>query len=359
MYKEKHILNKHYGSHKLARYLDVYETTLQTNGYGTISANSLTSYNNDIVSLSATPNADYSLSGYSITGATLTSNQYKITNSDVTAKAWFIRNAFNLTLQNDGHGTIHASTLTGRAGDTSTLSNTPNTEYALDHYAVTGATLNNNVLTFGDSDATAKGYFKINGITIADVPTGGWSGSLGGTSISDANYFVYQFDQLGMTQPHSADLVMYSDMHMPVEGFWLGAGPTGQGDLSNKHIYLWGYYTNGMFQALDNTCRVVSYNTSQTMAIDYDDADANWHTFKYIIQPRANGPDFSHFYTYFTAYKDNVPKVSGMLIEPHGFVSLYESFNFNKHSNYPGEITALKNLKVRYFNNLSNAQAFR
>ena len=89
MYKEKHILNHHTAGHKLSRYLDVYETTLQTDGNGTISASKLTGYAGDNVVLSATPNQYYAFDNYTLTGANITGDTYKFVNSDVTAQANF------------------------------------------------------------------------------------------------------------------------------------------------------------------------------------------------------------------------------------------------------------------------------
>ena len=66
----------------------------------------------------------------------------------------------NLTLETDGHGTISATKTTGCSGDTAILTNTPATNYIFSGYSVTGATLNDNILTFANQDARAKAWFN-------------------------------------------------------------------------------------------------------------------------------------------------------------------------------------------------------
>ena len=120
MIKEKHLINHYYGNHQLARYIDVYEVTTTTDGHGSITASPISGYSGTIVTLSNTPNTNYGFSGYSITGATLTGNQFTL-NNDVTAKAWFsgytainFGNSplvFQATNTNSGKGNIHDATI--------------------------------------------------------------------------------------------------------------------------------------------------------------------------------------------------------------------------------------------------------
>lgn len=69
---------------------DIYQVTTSTDGHGSITASPMSGYQGTTVSLSNTPNANYSFTGYSVTGATLTGNQFTL-NNDVTAHAGFIR----------------------------------------------------------------------------------------------------------------------------------------------------------------------------------------------------------------------------------------------------------------------------
>lgn len=149
----------------------VYNVTLQNDGHGTIAADKTTGNLGDTITLSNSPNDGYNFSGYSITGATLTSNQFKFNTNDVTAKAWFTAlPTYTLTLQNDGHGSINATKLTGRPGDTVTLSNNHNTYYRFSGYSQTGGSLNGSTFTFGSQNATAKAWFSANKFTVSGVP---------------------------------------------------------------------------------------------------------------------------------------------------------------------------------------------
>ena len=162
MYKEKHILNKHYGSHKLARYIDVYELNTVN-----CSADKTTGYKGDTVTITGTPAWNQRTSSYSVTGATLTGNQFNFDVSDVTAQANY-ETAKNLTLQTDGHGSIAANRMSGFIGDSVTLSNTPNAGFIFNNYNITGATLTGSNFNFVGNDVTAKANFTMTSF----VPTG-------------------------------------------------------------------------------------------------------------------------------------------------------------------------------------------
>lgn len=88
MRTEQHIINNRYSTHGIHRDIPVYDVTLQTEGSGTLVANCAEGFNNTTVTMTATPAQDYALSGYDITGATLTGDCFTL-NNDVTAKAIF------------------------------------------------------------------------------------------------------------------------------------------------------------------------------------------------------------------------------------------------------------------------------
>lgn len=67
-----------------------YTLTLQTDGHGTLTADTLTGYPGDNSILSYTANNDYAFSGYSIVGGgSIQNNTYTFGNEDGTVKAWF------------------------------------------------------------------------------------------------------------------------------------------------------------------------------------------------------------------------------------------------------------------------------
>lgn len=68
---------------------NIHNITLQTDGHGTLAANKTTGYSGDTITLTATPNTNYVFSGYTITGATMTGDSFKLNTNNVTSKAWF------------------------------------------------------------------------------------------------------------------------------------------------------------------------------------------------------------------------------------------------------------------------------
>lgn len=152
MIKEKHVLTNPYNHHALSRYIDVYEVT--TDG---CSSSPMSGYKGTEATLVDNPAWNEKFSSYSITGATLTGNNFVI-NNDVTAKANY-ETAKNLTLQTDGHGSIAANRTSGFIGDQVTLSNTANSGYTFTGYSITGAILTGNKFNFIGNDVIAKANF--------------------------------------------------------------------------------------------------------------------------------------------------------------------------------------------------------
>ena len=142
---------------------DKYNLTLQTNGYGTISASKTTGYAGDTVTLSNTPSADCTFASYAATGATINGSTLTFGSQAATAKANFNRNVHSVTVQNDGHGTVTASPSTGYSGTQVTLNTTPASNYELSGFTITGATLTGNKFNIGTANVTAKAWFKQDG----------------------------------------------------------------------------------------------------------------------------------------------------------------------------------------------------
>lgn len=155
MYKEKHILNHHTAGHKLTRYLDVYELNTVN-----CSADKTTGYKGDTITITGTPAWNQKTSSYSVTGSTLTGNQFDFTGSDVTAQANY-ETAQTITLQSTSGGSIAASRVSGFSGDSVTLSNTPDSGYEFSAYTLTGANLTGSTFNLTGSNVTAKAWFYL------------------------------------------------------------------------------------------------------------------------------------------------------------------------------------------------------
>lgn len=93
--------------------------TLETDGNGTLTADTVTGYAGDTVELTTAYNTYYRFSGYNVTGGTIDGNTFTFGDEDATVYAAFKPNAFTAT------GTFAlASTVTasgGRTGSTNTV----------------------------------------------------------------------------------------------------------------------------------------------------------------------------------------------------------------------------------------------
>ena len=143
-----------------ANYETAKELSLTTDGHGKIESTKNSGFIGDTATLSNTASAGYTFTGYTTTGAELTGSNFTFTGENITANAGFSANVYNVTLQNDGHGTIAATKTTGNIGDTITLSNTPAAHYTFSAYTITGAVLTGSQFKIDTQNTTAKGWFK-------------------------------------------------------------------------------------------------------------------------------------------------------------------------------------------------------
>ncbi len=130
--------------------------------HGTISANLSTAYEGDIITLTATPEANYHLERWNVRDAnnnpiTVTNNQFTMPDSDVTVSATF-KSGYNVTVLNLIGGTITASATTAQSGATITLSVTPNTGYEFMSWNVYQTSNPSNTVTVANNRFTMPAY---------------------------------------------------------------------------------------------------------------------------------------------------------------------------------------------------------
>lgn len=124
---------------------------------GSIGANKMSGFDNDVVTLSNTANTAYNFTRYDLTGATLTSNQFKFNGNNVTAKGVFTQKPTrSVTINQQTGGTIQATPNTGYDGTIVTLSNTANVGYTFNKYNITGSTLTGNQFTLNGNNVTIQ-----------------------------------------------------------------------------------------------------------------------------------------------------------------------------------------------------------
>ena len=90
-----------------------YTLTLQTDGNGTLTAETLTGYPGDTITLTPTYNTYYRFNNYSYTGGSIAGNVFTFGDSDATAQANFKVNAFTATGGFDKGSNITISVIGG------------------------------------------------------------------------------------------------------------------------------------------------------------------------------------------------------------------------------------------------------
>lgn len=186
----------------------IYKVTTKTNGHGQLVASPTSGINGTTVGLTATPSSHYSFNQYSITGATLTSNNFNINGSDITVSANFVEDPkYTVTLSTSGQGKVTANKTTGYVGDIITLSNTASANYAFVNYSITGATLTGNKFAMGNSNVTVRANYRLTGAEYySDTATRmclypqaqEWIAT--DVSITSTNYAVVKTDITGFKQ---------------------------------------------------------------------------------------------------------------------------------------------------------------
>ena len=134
---------------------------VQTSG-GWLSANKLSGYDGDVITLVPIPSSHFTFSSYGLTGATLTGNDFELNGNNITASAlWKQDPIYTGTLIQTEGGTISLTPLTGFSGDELTLNNTPSSHYTFGNYFVSGgeASISGNILTVGSANFTVSGRF--------------------------------------------------------------------------------------------------------------------------------------------------------------------------------------------------------
>jgi hypothetical protein len=152
--------------------------------HGIISADTSSGCEYDYVNLEATPNEGWYFSGYSISGAQLTGNQFRFNNSDVTVEGGWTDQGYPITYLSDEHVQCTGDTTIYIPGGTGiTLQTGYDTYYRISGYEVENGTVENGIL-IPTGPCTIKAVEKINYFTA----TGGWEkGSNVQASITNYN----------------------------------------------------------------------------------------------------------------------------------------------------------------------------
>lgn len=142
---------------------------VQNDGNGSAGSDVSEALEGDTVTLTASPNTGYKFKEWQVvSGGPLTigtDNKFAMPANDVTVKAIFELDDFNIIVQNDGNGTASASVSKAKSGDIVTLTANPSTNYVFKEWQViSGAPLTinaDNTFTMPPRDVTVKAIFEI------------------------------------------------------------------------------------------------------------------------------------------------------------------------------------------------------
>lgn len=153
----------------IAFYIPSFNLTILSSDHGTLSADKMSGFLGDVVTLDSTADTGWYLSTINLTGAEATGLQFTFTGSDVTAQGEYTDAAFPITYENDGHGTVTGDAIYIFGSTGVTLQTAYSSYYRFSGYEVTGGTIENNVLV-PTGPCTVRAVFKPNTFTA----TGGW-----------------------------------------------------------------------------------------------------------------------------------------------------------------------------------------
>ena len=180
---------------------------------GTISADPTTAYAGDLITLTATPDAGYNMDRWDVRDAsnnaiTVTDNQFTMPDSDVTVSATF-KQGYSVTVAYLIGGTITASVGAAQAGETVTLTVTPNTGYTFMEWNVyqtsnpgNTVSVTNNSFTMPAYDVTVSAVFGTSVTTNNEVTVGTGTTSNQYLPVSSSRRYslseqIYTADELG------------------------------------------------------------------------------------------------------------------------------------------------------------------
>ena len=145
------------------------ELTLENGDHGVLSADKMSGFSGDVVTVDATTDEGWYLSAISVTGAEATGFKFMFTGSDVTALGEYTDVGFPITYIVETGGTLTGNADLYIPGSTGvTLSTGYNTYYRFSGYEVTGGTIENNIL-MPTGPCTVKAVYKVNAFTASGM----------------------------------------------------------------------------------------------------------------------------------------------------------------------------------------------
>ena len=158
------------------------DLTLVPNEHATLSADKMSGFSGDIVTVDATTDEGWYFTGLNVTGAVATGNQFMFVGENVTAEGLYTDEGYPITYLSDDHVQCTGDTTIYIPGGTGiTLETGYDTYYRISGYNVTGGTVENGVL-IPTGPCTVKAVEKVNYFTATGDFEKGSNVSVTGTS---------------------------------------------------------------------------------------------------------------------------------------------------------------------------------
>jgi hypothetical protein len=140
------------------------ELTLVNGDHGVLSADKMSGFSGDVVTVDATTDEGWYLSAIALTGAEATGFKFMFTGSDVTALGEYTDEGYPITYESTEGGSLEGDPVFIPGSTGITLNSVYDTYYRLSGYDVTGGTITDGVLV-ADGPCTAKAVYKVNYFT--------------------------------------------------------------------------------------------------------------------------------------------------------------------------------------------------
>lgn len=145
------------------------DLTLENGDHGVLSADKMSGFSGDVVTVDATTDEGWYFTGLNVTGAVATGNKFTFIGNDVTAEGLYTDVGFPITYIAETGGTLTGDTDLYIPGGTGvTLTTSYDTYYRFSGYEVTGGTIENDVL-IPTGPCTAKAVYKVNYFTASGI----------------------------------------------------------------------------------------------------------------------------------------------------------------------------------------------
>lgn len=140
------------------------DLTLENGDHGVLSADKMSGFSGDVVTVDATTDEGWYFTGLNVTGATATGNQFMFVGSDVTAEGLYTDAGYPITYIVETGGSLTGDHIYIPGSTGITLQTAYDTYYRFSGYEVTGGTITDNVLV-AEGPCTAKAVYKVNYFT--------------------------------------------------------------------------------------------------------------------------------------------------------------------------------------------------